>query len=155
MPKNIKDGDSLYSKNKMFPDYKAEPGQKALVQIHGMFTEASVTLIALLTAIRLQNKGFETSILLYGPSGALMASGTKGYPKVGQEFYPGHLEHSRRLKQFMEKGGKVYVCQFGLAAAGFREEDLIDGVIAFDPLDVLDLALEHYREGAFIMGTWM
>lgn len=148
-------GDSLYSKNKMFPDYKAEPGQKALVQIHGPFTEASVVLIAMLTATRLQRKGFETSILLYGPLGVLAASGTKGYPKVGDEFYPGHLEHTRRLKNFMEIGGKVYLCQFGLGAVGFREEDILEGVICFDPLDVLDLALEHYRAGAFILGTWV
>jgi uncharacterized repeat protein (TIGR04044 family) len=151
----VKVGDSLYSKNKIFPDHKAEPGQRALVQIHGMFTEASVTLIALLTAMRLQRKGFETSILLYGPSGALMASGTKGYPKVGDEFYPGHLAHSQRLTQFMKEGGKVYICQFGLGATGFREEDLLEGVIPVDPLDVLDIALDHYKDGAFIMGTWM
>lgn len=151
----VQAGDSLYSKNKIFPDYKAEPGQKALVQIHGMFTEASVTLIALLTATRLLRKGFETSILLYGPCGVLAASATKGYPKVGDEFYPGHLAHTQRLQQFMKEGGKVYICQFGLGAVGFREEDLLDGVIAFDPLDTLDLALEHYKAGAFIMGTWM
>lgn len=151
----VQNGDNLFTKRKVFPDYKAEPGQKALVQIHGMFTEASVTLIALLTAMRLQRKGFETSILLYGPGGVLAASATKGYPKVGDEFYPGHLEHSRRLTQFMKEGGKVYICQFGLGAVGFREEDLLEGVVAFDPLDTLDLALMHYKEGAFIMGTWM
>lgn len=151
----VKVGDCLYSKNKVFPDHKAQPGQRALVQIHGMFTEASVTLIALLTALRLQRKGFETSILLYGPSGVLMASATKGYPKVGDEFYPGHLAHTQRLQQFMNEGGKVYVCQFGLGATGFREEDLIEGVIPVDPLDVLDIALDHWKDGAFIMSTWI
>jgi len=148
-------GDSIYTKKKLFPDHKAKPGERALVQIHGMFTEASVTLIALLTATRLLRKGFDTSILLYGPGGVLAASATKGYPKVGDEFYPGHLEHTRRLQQFMKEGGKVYICQFGLGAVGFREEDLIEGAIAFDPLDTLDLALDHYRSGAFIMGTWI
>ena len=40
------------------------------------------------------------------------------------------------------------------ALYGFREEDLIDGVKAFNPLDVLDSALTAWRAGAFQLNTW-
>jgi uncharacterized repeat protein (TIGR04044 family) len=151
----IEKGDSLYGANKIFPDFKAEPGQKALVQIHGMFTEASVTLIALLTATRLQRKGYETTIMLYGPEGVLMASRTKGYPKVGDPVFPGHFNHTERLQQFIKEGGKVYACRIGLGLVGFREEDLIDGVEGLDPLDVADCVIYHAREGALVFSTWV
>lgn len=150
----IQKGDSLYGTGKIFPDFKANPGEKALVQIHGMFTEASVTIIATLTALRLLRKGYETTLLLYGPGGVLLASRTKGYPKVGDAVVPGALNHSERLEQFIKEGGKVYACRIGLGLTGFREEDLIDGVQAIDPLDVADCVIYHAREGALIVSTW-
>lgn len=52
---------------KVFEDVKAEPGQKALVTFHTVAFEGSIGLVNMLQATRLQRKGFETSILLYGP----------------------------------------------------------------------------------------
>jgi hypothetical protein len=40
------------------------------------------------------------------------------------------------------------------ALYGFREDDLIPGVKAFHPLDVLDSALTAWREKAFQLNTW-
>ncbi len=150
----VEKGDSLYGTGKIFPDYKAKPGDKALVQIHGMFTEASVVLINILTAIRLQRKGYETTIMFYGPGGVLAASRTKGYPKVGDAVFPGHFNHTERIEQFIKEGGKVYACRIGLGLTGFREEDLIEGVQAIDPLDVADCVIYHAQEGALIMSSW-
>jgi len=42
----------------------------------------------------------------------------------------------------------------GTLSNGFREEDLIDGVKAFNPRDVLDSALTAWRAGAFQLNTW-
>jgi uncharacterized repeat protein (TIGR04044 family) len=52
---------------KVFPDVKAEPGEKALVTFHTVAFEGSIGLVNLLQATRLLRKGFETSVLLYGP----------------------------------------------------------------------------------------
>jgi hypothetical protein len=53
------------------------------------------------------------------------------------------------------RGAKVYACRFAMGALyGFREEGLIDGVQAFNPLDVLDSALTAWRAGAFQLNTW-
>ncbi|MDX1668235.1 MAG: MSMEG_0572 family nitrogen starvation response protein, partial [Limnobacter sp.] len=62
------DGDYFVDyEEKVFEDVKAEPGQKALVTFHTVAFEGSIGFVNLLQATRLQRKGFETSILLYGP----------------------------------------------------------------------------------------
>ena len=58
---------------KVFPDVKAEPGEKALLTFHTVAFEGSIGLVNLLQASRLITKGFETSILLYGPGVTLGA----------------------------------------------------------------------------------
>lgn len=160
MPKTVNrtlpaDGESLFnSEEKLFPDIKAEPGQKAFIFIHTVPFEGSVLLVNLLTSTRLVRKGFDVSIILYGP-GVLAASGTRGWPGVGQAAFPGHLAVNDQLKTLMKEGAKIYACRFAMGALyGFGEDDLIPGVIPFNPLDVLDSALTAWKEGAFQMNTW-
>jgi uncharacterized repeat protein (TIGR04044 family) len=126
---------------KIFPDVKAEEGEKAYTFMHTVPYEGSVGLVNLLTTTRLRRKGFDTTLVLYGP-GVLMASGTRGFPKVGDE-------------AFIEEGGQVYACRFASGALyGFPEDMLMEGVKPFHPLDVLDAALTAWREKAFQLNTW-
>ena len=60
--------DSLYNtEEKIFDDIRANPGEKAFVFIHSVPFEGSVSLVNLLTSTRLVRKGFDVSIILYGP----------------------------------------------------------------------------------------
>ena len=149
------EGDVLYdTSEKMFPDIQAEPGQKATVFIHSVPFEGSVALVNLMTSTRLQRKGFQLTIVLYGPA-VLLASNTRGYPSVGADGFPGNLSVNRQLNVLLKEGASIYACRFAMGALyGFREEDLIDGVKAFSPLDVLDSALTAWRAGAFQLNTW-
>ena len=149
------DGQVLFDVNeKLFEDIKANPGEEAYVFIHTVPYEGSVALVNLLTATRLRRKGFDVTIVLYGP-GVLLASGTRGYPSVGQEAFPGHLAINNQIKTLLEEGATVHACRFAMGALyGFREDDLIPGVQAFHPLDVLDSALTAWRAGAFQLNTW-
>lgn len=160
MPKTVETpkaepGQFLYNpEEKLFEDIKAQPGEKAYVFLHTVPYEGSVGLVNLLTATRLRRKGFEVNIVLYGP-GVLLASGTRGYPAVGQEAFPGHLAINNQIKTLVNEGATVYACRFAMGALyGFREDDLIPGVRPFSPLDVLDSALAAWREGAFQLNTW-
>lgn len=148
-------GQELYdTQEKVFADIKAEPGEKAYVFIHTVPYEGSVALVNLLTSTRLVRKGFDVSVILYGP-GVLLASGTRGYPTVGAEAFPGHLAINNQIKTLLSEGGKIYACRFAMGALyGFREDDLIPGVRPFSPLDVLDSALQAWRDGAFQLNTW-
>ena len=148
-------GETLFdAEEKVFEDIKAQPGEKAFVFIHTVPFEGSVALVNLLTSTRLVRKGFDVSIVLYGP-GVLLASGTRGYPAVGQEAFPGHMAINNQLKTLLNEGAKIYACRFAMGALyGFHEDDLIPGVKAFNPLDVLDAALAAWRGGAFQLNTW-
>ena len=148
-----KKGDFLVDyEEKVFEDVKAEPGQKALVTFHTVAFEGSIGLVNLLQATRLQRKGFETSILLYGPGITLGVQ--RGFPRLGDEAFPGHLNFNNQLEKFMAEGGKVYCCRFGLSLHGAREEDLIEGVIPTHPLDVQDALIHYARKGAIINSTY-
>ena len=150
-----KQGDAIVNyEEKVFPDYKAEPGQKAYIFFHTVPFEGSVGIVNLLTCTRINRKGFDTSIILYGP-GSLIASATRGYPTVGAEAFPGHLLYNKQLRTFMDEGGHVYACRFSAAALyGMRETDMMEGVKPINPLDVLDANVQAYRERAFVLSTW-
>lgn len=152
-PANAK-GDFLVDyEEKVFEDVKAAPGEKALVTFHTVAFEGSIGIVNLLQATRLQRKGFKTSILLYGPGVTLGVQ--RGFPRLGDEAFPGHLNFNGQIMKFLEEGGSVYACRFALQALyGHGEGALIPGVTPINPLDVLDLILLHRKDGAFILNTW-
>ena len=147
-------GDFLVDyEEKVFPDVKADPGEKALVTFHTVAFEGSIGLVNLLQASRLITKGFETSVLLYGPGVTLGVM--RGFPKLGDAAFDGHLNFNARLQKFMDQGGKVYACRFALQALyGHGEKALMPGITPVNPLDVLDIVLMHRKQGAFILDTW-
>jgi len=160
MPKTVtidppKEGDILYNvEDKVFPDHQAEKGEKAYVFMHTVPFEGSVGLVNMLTATRLQRKGFDLTFILYGP-GVLMASAARGFPSVGAEGFPGNLGYNKQLKTLMDEGAKVYCCRFAMDALyGMREDDLIPGVQGFSPLDVLDANIQAWRDKAIVLSTW-
>jgi uncharacterized repeat protein (TIGR04044 family) len=91
---------------------------------------------------------------MFGP-GSLAAAGTRGFPKVGDEGFPGNLNYNQLLQRYMDEGGHAYACRFSAAALyGMREIDMMEGVKPINPLDVLDATLTARREGALVMQTW-
>jgi uncharacterized repeat protein (TIGR04044 family) len=149
-----KTGDWLVDyEEKVFEDVKAEPGEKALVTFHTVAFEGSIGFVNLLQATRLLRKGFETTVLLYGPGVTLGVQ--RGFPTLGDEAFPGHQNMNKQLSKLMAEGGKVYACRFALQALyGHGEGALIEGIRPISPLDVLDLILLHRKQDAFILDTW-
>src|SRR6266705_4362620 len=100
-----KKGDYLVDyEEKVFEDVKAKAGEKALVTFHTVAFEGSIGFVNMLQATRLMRKGFETSILLYGPGVTLGVQ--RGFPKLGDEAFPGHLAVNNQIEKFMKEGGK-------------------------------------------------
>ena len=121
----VNKGDAIVDyEDKVFEDIQAEAGEKAYIFMHTVPFEGSVGLVNMLTATRINRKGFETSIVLFGP-GSLMASASRGFPTVGDEAFPGALGYNKQLQTFMNEGGKVYACRFSAAMLyGMREVDM-------------------------------
>ncbi|BBG04263.1 MULTISPECIES: MSMEG_0572/Sll0783 family nitrogen starvation response protein [Pseudonocardia] len=151
----VRPGDAIVDyEDKVFEDIQAGEGEKAYIFMHTVPFEGSVGLVNMLTATRIGRKGFDTSIVMFGPA-SLMVSASRGYPKVGDEAFPGALGYNKQLQTFMDEGGKIYACRFSAAALyGMREIDMMEGVKPINPLDVLDAQLTARREGALIMQTW-
>jgi len=151
----LQPGDAIVDyEEKVLPDYQAEEGEKAYVFMHTVPFEGSVGFVNMLTVTRLVRKGFDTSLVLFGPA-SLTASSTRGFPKVGDEAFPGHLNYNNHLPTIMSEGGKIYACRFSAAALyGMRESDMIEGVKPVHPRDILDFNIQAKREGALTMATW-
>jgi uncharacterized repeat protein (TIGR04044 family) len=149
-----KKGDYLVDyEEKVFEDVKAKPGEKALITFHTVAFEGSIGLVNILQALRLQRKGFKTTVLLYGPGVTLGVQ--RGFPKLGDEPFPGAQNFGNQLAKFMSEGGEVYCCRFALQMLyGHGEASLLPGIRPVSPLDVLDLILLHRRDDAFILNTW-
>src|SRR5215475_15467820 len=108
-----KTGDYLVDyEEKVFEDVKAESGEKALVTFHTVAFEGSIGLVNILQALRLQRKGFKTTVLLYGPGVTLGVQ--RGFPKLGDEPFPGAQNFNNQLSKFMTEGGEVFACRFAL-----------------------------------------
>ncbi len=149
-----KKGDFLVDyEEKVFEDVKANPGEKALVTFHTVAFEGSIGLVNILQALRLHRKGFKTTILLYGPGVTLGVQ--RGFPKLGDEPFPGAQNFANQLTKFMSEGGEIYCCRFALQMLyGHGEPSLLPGIRPISPLDVLDLILLHRRDNAFMFNTW-
>ena len=111
---------------KVFPDVKAEPGEKALLTFHTVAFEGSIGLVNLLQASRLINKGFETSILLYGPGVTLGLQ--RGFPKLGDAAFDGHLNFNARLENLWVKAVKFMLVDLHYKlCTGMGKELLLQG----------------------------
>jgi uncharacterized repeat protein (TIGR04044 family) len=121
-------GTSIYGSTKVFPDYQSEPGETYLGMVHGITHESSVSLVAVLLALRAKRKGFDSALYFFG-IGALNCLATRGLPNIGDEVFPGMRNENNQIARFIDEGGKVFACRLGLSLHGAREEDLMEGVI--------------------------
>jgi uncharacterized repeat protein (TIGR04044 family) len=139
---------------KVFPDYKANPGEKALFLVHTVPYEGSVAGINMLTAIRAKRKGYDVSVVFYGPASAIPVY--RGFPNIGDDVYGAGIQlYPNLVAKMLSEGVKVYACRFSAASLlGVREEDMLEGVIPIHPTDILDVTIEHARAGAMIFSTW-
>ena len=104
-------------------------------------------------AERVNADGRSRAVLLYGPGVTLGLQ--RGFPTLGDEAFPGHLNFNKQIQKFMEEGGKVYGCRFSTQALyGQTEKAFMPGIIPINPLDVLDCILMHKKAGATIIDTW-
>jgi uncharacterized repeat protein (TIGR04044 family) len=139
---------------KLYPDHKAKPGEKALFLIHSVPYEGSVAGINMLTAIRTKKKGYETTVLFYGPASGIPVY--RGWPNVGDDGYGAGIQlYPNLVNRMLSEGLSVLACRFSAAALlGQNESNFIEGVVPIHPTDILDIVIEHHRAGAMIFSTW-
>ena len=139
---------------KLFPDHQANEGEKALFLIHSVPYEGSVAGINMLTAIRAKRKGYDVSVLFYGPASGIPVY--RGWPNVGDNGYGAGIQlYPNLVGRLLSEGITVYACRFSAAALlGQNESSFIEGVTPIHPTDILDIVIEHHRAGAMMFSTW-
>ena len=146
-----KEGDFLIDpEEKVFEDVKAAPGEKALVTFHTVAFEGSIGLVNMLQATRLMRKGFETSVLLYGP-GVLLGV-QRGFPKLGSEAFPGHLVVNQKIGTGLLKrlGYSVDVVVNGAEVLKALEAHVYDVIF----LDVEMPEMDGYEAARRVRARW-
>ena len=147
-------GSNLYGSTKIFPDYQSDGTESYFTLVHGIAHESSVSFVACLQALRALRKGFDSVVYFYGP-GSMNAIATRGFPTPGDSAFPGEQNINNTLQTFMDEGGTVFVCRFGLSLHGLREEDLMPGTVPCHPLDVQDAFIYFSNKSAIINSTYM
>lgn len=139
---------------KLYPDHKAREGEKALFLIHSVPYEGSVAGINMLTAIRTKSKGYQTTVLFYGPASGIPVY--RGWPTVGEDGYGAGIQlYPNLVNRMLGEGIDVLACRFSAAALlGQNEANFIEGVRPIHPTDILDIVIEHHRAGAMMFSTW-
>lgn len=139
---------------KLYPDHKAKPGEKALFLIHSVPYEGSVAGINMLTAIRTKKKGYDTTVLFYGPASGIPVY--RGWPNVGDDGYGAGIQlYPNLVNRMISEGINVLACRFSAAALlGQNESSFLEGVVPIHPTDILDIVIEHHRAGGLIFSTW-
>ena len=100
----VQEGDAIVDyEDKVFEDIQAEPGEKAYVFMHTVPFEGSVGLVNMLTMTRLNRKGFDTSLVLYGP-GVADGVGRPRLPEGRRRGVPRHLGYNKQLQTLHGRG---------------------------------------------------
>src|SRR4026207_1382847 len=114
----VKKGDAIVDyDDKVFEDIQAEPGDSAYILMHTVPFEGSVGLVNMLTATRINRKGFDTHLVLYGP-GSLMASASRGYPKAGEEAFPRALRYNKQQPKRLPRRARLQQAAAGVHGRG-------------------------------------
>ena len=138
---------------KVFEDVKAKPGEKALVTFHTVAFEGSIGLVNLLQATRLQRKGFETSVLLYGPGVTLGVQ--RGFPEDRRRSVPGRSELQQPDHQVHLRGRQGLCLPLRSAGAVRPRRTVADrGHPADQPARRARHRAAARRDNAFILDTW-
>jgi hypothetical protein len=77
----------------------------------------------------------------------------RGFPKIGDESFPGAQNFNNQITKFISEGGKVYACRVVLPAVRHGEPSLIEGSTN-QPARRARRLLLHRRDNAFILDTW-
>lgn len=101
----------------------------------------------MLTAIRTKKKGYETTVLFYGPASGIPVY--RGWPNVGDDGYGAGIQlYPNLVNRMLSEGINVLACRFSAAALlGQNESSFLEGVVPIHPTDILDIVIEHHRAG--------
>lgn len=116
-----------------------------VVTLTGDKSHSSNVTIAFTMACKALEKGYNVDIILFSKSVYLAKRGYARQIDIGEPFSSlGEL-----LSTFLEKGGKLKVCEGCMVYNGVEKENLIEGAVVIGSGDVIDSIMDSKKSLQF------
>ncbi|MDV0447127.1 hypothetical protein MsAg5_10010 [Methanosarcinaceae archaeon Ag5] len=114
---------------------------KVLLLLNDMVYESTAPQHALRFARCYRKRGLETTILAWGPMGAILMKKNK----VGTQNY------DAKVQECLDLGVSIKCCELAASIIGMEKEEMIPGTEIITTKELTDLLLQYTEEGQLIM----
>ncbi|WNY24833.1 DsrE family protein [Methanolapillus millepedarum] len=114
---------------------------KVLLLLKDMVYESTAPQHALRFARCYRKRGLETTILAWGPMGAILTKKNK----VGTQNY------DAKVQECLDLGVKIKCCELAASIIGMTPDEMIPGTEIITTKELTDMLLQYTEEGQLIM----
>ena len=114
---------------------------KVLVLLNDMVYESTAPQHALRFARCYRKRGLETTILIWGPMGAILTKKNKS----------GAQNYDAKIRECLDLGVKIKCCELAASLVGMTREEMIEGTEIITTKELTNLLIQYTEEGQLIM----
>jgi len=114
---------------------------KVLILLNDMVYESTAPQHALRFARCYRKRGMETTILIWGPMGAILTKKNKKGPQ----------NYDSKIQECLDLGVKIKCCELAAGLIGMTPEEMIPGTEIITTKELTNTVIEYTEEGQLIM----
>ena len=114
---------------------------KVLILLNDMVYESTAPQHALRFARCYRKRGMETTIMIWGPMGAILMKKNKKGPQ----------NYDAKIQECLELGVKIKCCELAAGLIGMTPEEMIPGTEIITTKELTNSVIEYTEEGQLIM----
>lgn len=114
---------------------------KVLILLNDMVYESTAPQHALRFARCYRKRGMETTILIWGPMGAILTKKNK----VGTQNY------DAKVQECLDLGVKIKCCELAASIIGMTPDEMIPGTEIITTKELTNMLIEYTEEGQLVM----
>ncbi|MDY0267099.1 MAG: DsrE family protein [Methanimicrococcus sp.] len=115
---------------------------KVLILLNDMVYESTAPQHALRFARCYRKRGMETTIMIWGPMGAILTKKNK----IG-----GSQKYDEKVQECLDLGVQIKCCELAAAIIGMTQEEMIPGTKIITTKELTNTLIEYTEEGQLIM----
>jgi len=114
---------------------------KVLILLNDMVYESTAPQHALRFARCYRKRGMETTIMIWGPMGAILTKKNKG----------GNQNYDAKVQECLDLGVKIKCCELAAAIIGMDPSEMIPGTEIVTTKELTNTIIEYTEEGQLVM----
>jgi len=114
---------------------------KVLILLNDMVYESTAPQHALRFARCYRKRGMETTILIWGPMGAILMKKNKKGPQ----------NYDAKIQECLDLGVKIKCCELAAGLIGMTPEEMVPGTEIITTKELTNKLIEYTEEGQLIM----